>query len=187
MTSTEDTGLKSYEQPDFLASSAIDRGVREIVAVTSGAGAFREEPYFEGAKSTRTVPDPMASIRALIMLRDKVNQELDQVVRKARGEGSTWEGIAVLLGFTEQDEDDRPPAERAFYFVAPEIQFQSSTTSWRCGGGNGCGARVTDKGPFDSYPENNEEGHRGFHDGPDGEKCPRHAAEIAAWEKRNNW
>jgi hypothetical protein len=183
MTSTEQE-FAIYDTPEFRAQTAVDRGIRDIVARTSGPGAFHEEPMFEGAATTHVVPDAAASIRAAIMIRDRVNYELDSLIRKARGEGSTWDGIAVLLGFVDSDEQDNSPAERAFYFVAPEIQFQSSTTSWKC---SGCGERIIDRGPFESHPEDNERGHRGFEEDKPGEKCPRQAAAVAAWKKRNNW
>jgi hypothetical protein len=185
MTSTENETFADYDTAEWRAQTAVDRGIRDIVVRTSGPAAFREEPVWEGAKSTHMVADAAASIRAAIMIRDRANYELDSLIRKARGKGSTWEGIAVLLGYTDNDEQDNTPAERAFYFAAPQTErFTPSTTSWKC---SKCGETIIDRGPFESHPEDNERGHRGFEEDKPGKKCPRQAAAVEAWAKRNNW
>lgn len=185
MTSTENETFSDYDTADFRARTAIERGIRDVVARTSGAGAFREEPVFKGAQSTHVVPDEAASIRAAVMLRNQIEWEIDRLVRKARGNGSTWEGIAVLLGITDNDEESNSPAERAFFYVAPQRErFTPSTTSWTC---SGCHEVIIDRGPFESHPEDNERGHRGFEENKPGEKCPRQAAAVEASAKRNNW
>lgn len=181
MTSTGDKLTKLFDTPAdnaaYEARQAIDRGISAIVRATHGDKAFDTVESFPGSQFTRRVPVAEAGIRAALMLRDIVERELEDQIRRARGKGASWEYVAEILGFTDTDERGNSPAERAFYFVAPESndgwRFHPSTTYWKCGS---CQATVTDRGPFESCPEDNESGHS--------EDCTRFAGAMAQWRRR---
>ncbi len=93
-----------------------------------------------------------------------------------RGEGTSWREAADLLGIPWSDDYSRP--ERAYELVlgrdrATDDTFYRHNVYWRCGSSTGCGARITDHGPYNGHPADNETGHT-----PD---CRRHAAEGEAY------
>jgi len=77
----------------------------------------------------------------------------------------------------DQDETNDPAAD-AFVWVAPRpsMRFDAVTTSWEC---SSCGQRVTDRGPYNGYPEDDESGH--------GADCARHAEDVRAYRSRSGW
>lgn len=167
------------DQARYQARHAAERGISEVVRAKHGDAAFVTVAAFPGSQFTRRVPHAEAGIRAAIMLRDAAAAEVDSKIRAARGEGASWGRIAEILGLTDADDDNHQNslAERAFYFVAPESndgwRFRPSTTHWRC---SSCQATVTDRGPFESCPEDNESGHA--------EGCARFADDMAQWRRR---
>jgi hypothetical protein len=96
--------------------------------------------------------------------------------REARGAGRSWSDVAEVLGRMLPDGED--PAIEAFVWVAPtpSMRFDRVTVGWRC---STCDQMITDHGPYESHPVDNESGHA------DG--CARQAAEVAAWKIRAGW
>lgn len=158
----------------LLARQAISRGIREIVERTHGADGFDTRPIFPGAQSMTSVPKGEAGIRAALMLRDRAAAELVDLIGEARAAGASWERVAEILGYTGDDASGNSPGERAFYFVAPDEpgSFRPSYAAWRC---STCSGLVTDRGPFNGHPEDNESGHA--------EGCGRLAAEVAEYQR----
>lgn len=99
--------------------------------------------------------------------------------RDARGAGSSWFDIANALGrmLPTLDEGEDPAIE-AFTWVAPKpsMRFDRVVTTWRCESRD---KRVSDTGPYESHPADNETGHA--------ENCARHATDVAAWKRRTGW
>ncbi|WP_220187084.1 hypothetical protein, partial [Pseudonocardia pini] len=94
--------------------------------------------------------------------------------------GRSWEEVGEALGLPD---DGEPVGEVAFAFVVegreperPRELFRLSSTSWRCGS---CGELVSDRGPFESHPVDNESGHT--------DDCARHLADVQAWRERTGW
>lgn len=98
--------------------------------------------------------------------------------RDARGSGSSWNDVAEALGQMIQVTEGEDRAVEAFAWVAPRpsMRFDRVATTWRC---ESCDSRVTDRGPYEGNPVDDETGH--------GKDCSRHAAEVAAWKKRSGW
>jgi hypothetical protein len=99
---------------------------------------------------------------------------------QARGAGRPWDDVAEALGIgvTEdgepRDEQGVPPADRGPAAAADEPSwFHRPTARWTC---STCGQRITDHGPFESHPDDVEEGHA--------EGCARREAEIATYRDK---
>ncbi|MEG8177464.1 hypothetical protein GZH49_02815 [Nocardia terpenica] len=99
---------------------------------------------------------------------------VDDYVRKARGQGRTWAEIATVFEIDPAEVDD--PAIEAFERIAPPERFSDNHTSWTC---TSCQQRVTDRGPWNPHPADNESGH--------GEGCERHQREINAFLHERDW
>ncbi|HJP80581.1 MAG TPA: hypothetical protein VJ914_40290 [Pseudonocardiaceae bacterium] len=160
----------------LLARQAISRGIREIVERTHGTAGFEPRPAFPGSAFITSAPVPAGGIHAAILLRNRAVVELLDQVRAARGQGMSWERIAAIPGVLEGGNAGESPAERAFYLVAPQEpdSFRPSYTTWCCAT---CDRSVTDRGPFEAHPANNESGHA--------EDCARLAAEVEQY--RREW
>ncbi|MFE3222907.1 hypothetical protein [Nocardia sp. NPDC059228] len=90
---------------------------------------------------------------------------------KPRGQGSSWAEIATAMTIDPDEVDD--PAIEAFERVAPPDRYRwraDNYTTWTC---VSCGQRVTDRGPYDGHPVDNESGHA--------EGCERHQRDICAY------
>lgn len=120
--------------------------------------------------------DPLAGVRAVVLVRGAAVRAVRDYVREAREAGRSWDHIGEALGV--DDDEDRTRAERAFDEVAGHVDsFGGRRMWWRC---PACGAGVTDRGPYaSSHPDDIEAGHA--------ETCTRHAAGIAAWRARTGW
>lgn len=95
-----------------------------------------------------------------------------------RGEGISWREAADLLSIPWSDDYARP--ERAYELaLGPEpdggSRFHQRSIYWRCAGPDGCGAYITDHGPYNGHPVDNEDGHTAG--------CRRHTADSAAYER----
>jgi hypothetical protein len=121
--------------------------------------------------------EPLAGVRAAVLARDVAAGQVRVYAEAARGAGRSWDEVGEALGI-DADEYGEPRAELAFLLLiegrplpdsAPSFGSGRSAARWTC---TACGQRITDTGPFEAAPFNNEDGHAG--------DCPRHAAEIAA-------
>ena len=159
--------------------------VRELVlaAAVEVFGAVRSKVPVEGFRllTESRLDDPMAGVRASeLTVRVAEAQRADHA-RVARATGRSWDEIGAALDLPV--EGDRPRGEAAFEWLiegrAPastgpdHLGFRTPATWWRCGA---CDRQVSDRGPYESHPDDNEIGHA------DG--CPRRAAAIGAWRNR---
>ncbi|MBC3189972.1 hypothetical protein H7X46_02705 [Pseudonocardia sp. C8] len=161
--------------------------------VWSGAveafGAVRHEDPIEGYQVlTRSrLDNPLAGVTAALVARNAAARQLAEFAESARAAGRSWDEIGAALGLDSAgDGGGRSRAELAFEWLVegrepqPEPDrwpsFRAPTTSWRCAT---CGQRVTDRGPYESHPDDNEDGHA--------EACARHRADVRAWVRRTGW
>lgn len=122
-------------------------------------------------------PRPLAGVRAALAVARMAQDQAHKFAKALRGEGRSWLAIADLLEIPWSEEYAR--AERAYELVAGATPgtFSNARVYWTCGGPGGCGQYVTDHGPYNGYPVDNEDGHA------DG--CRRLAAEMAAYERES--
>lgn len=153
----------------------------EEVAVEQFEGQVVVEPI-EGYQmlTRRRLVEPLPGVRAAAVLRAAAGRVLVDAVEVARAAGRSWEEVGEALGLPD---DGEPVGEVAFAFVVegreperPRELFRLSSTSWRCGS---CGELVSDRGPFESHPVDNESGHT--------DDCARHLADVQAWRERTGW
>ncbi len=101
-------------------------------------------------------PTPLAGLRAALAVAKMAEDQAHTFARSLRGEGRSWVDIADLLEIPWSEEYSR--RERAYELVAG-AQRSRTGVYWTCGGPNGCGAYVTDHGPYEGHPLDNETGH----------------------------
>lgn len=155
--------------------------VRGLVDRAVKAGVPADQMYERKIRPESTFgypePRPRAGLQAALLVVRLANAEAYKFAKGLRGEGTSWLEIADLLGIPWSEEYSR--RERAYELVAGPADnrrgaYADLRVFWTCGGPNGCGQYVTDRGPYDPHPRDNETGHA------DG--CARVAAEVAAWE-----
>jgi hypothetical protein len=97
---------------------------------------------------------------------------------RARADGVTWEQIGEALGSSLGWDGEAAPdlGVAAFeHFTGASGRWGQARFRFRCAS---CGGYVTDRGPFEGHPEDNERGHA------DG--CVRLTADIVAWRARQD-
>jgi hypothetical protein len=145
------------------------------LAIAGGAG-IREREAFPGSIATIRYAEPLAGIRAAVTLVNTASRLRREYIAAARQEGSDWAAIGDALGLHGTADGERRTgydlAVAAYEFAAgqPDL-WRQPAFSYRCGT---CGEFITDRGPYESYPDDNESGHAA--------DCSRHAAAIAAWQ-----
>jgi hypothetical protein len=151
--------------------SIVDRGVKAAVP----ASQMTERKIRPESDYGWPEPLPLAGLQAALTVVRFAQDQAYTFAKALRGEGSSWAEIADLLEIPWSEDYSRP--ERAFELVAGPASRSSYDryVFWTCGGPLGCGERVTDRGPFNGYPSDNEDRHA------DG--CRRMAAEIEAYER----
>lgn len=153
------TRSRTTHETWLTACDSANEGVRQVIRTTGGSPL-----------------QPLDRLTALDLLAKAVAQGKRDAARGARGEGMSWETLAPLLGLAMDPR--RSPAEVAFEFVTPpraDFPHDECTTYFQCGT---CGGYVTDRGPYNPHPSDQERGHA--------EGCVRHNAEIAAYRKQLN-
>lgn len=129
-------------------------------------------------------PRPLAGLQAALSVAHLAQHQAYTFAKGLRGEGSSWDDIADLLEIEWSEDYTR--RERAFELVAGPASRNGYDryVFWTCGGPRGCGERISDRGPYNGYPSDNEDGHA--------EGCRRLAAEVEAhhqqqdeWERRS--
>ena len=170
--------------PKQSAAEQVRRLVRQVAADVFG-GRVVEKPIPGFTVITDIgLDDPLAGVRAALLLRGVAAGQLNEHARDARAAGRSWDEIGAALDLPDYEFDSR--AEVAFVWLVegrePEPETGAIPASrtpsswWRCGS---CAQQVTDHGPFESHPDDNEIGHA-----PD---CARHLADVAAWRARIGW
>jgi len=151
-----------------------------VLGLARAAGAEdRERPWFQGARTTVTYAEPVAGIYAALVVQRIAAGTVETYVREARGEGVSWQVIGQALDLVAKaKEEGRPLGEFAYDFVAgePGDTRREVTLGYTCGS---CGQGVSDRGPYNSHPADNERGHAG--------ECVRFNAEVSAFEQAKEW
>ncbi len=172
--------VEAGHDPDQVAREEGHSVVRAVIvrmARTAGE-EVREQPITPGSACTTERPNPAAGIRFALMLRASAEAEVSQYITRARVEGLTWTQIGEILDpalwgiGTNGSAFDL--AERAFEYATDaehHDRFDTLTFYWTC---PACGATVSDQGPYDSHPADNEHNHA--------EGCTRLAAAVTAYE-----
>ncbi|MDQ1675715.1 MAG: hypothetical protein QOC93_859 [Actinomycetota bacterium] len=158
--------------------------VREVTEELGPDGVgYGPDPGF-AKYGNRPQPDPLAAVRVARTIRREAAQLLGEHIDRARGAGHTWTDLAAALGLTKlADEAGIPVDEAAFCWATTgridgdrgPFSGYEPRRSWRCAS---CQERVSDHGPFNGNPDDDETGHA--------PGCARHTAELAAWQTRND-
>lgn len=155
--------------------SIVDRAVKAAVP----ADQMVERKVRPESDYSWPVPQPLAGLHAALTVVRLAQDQAYTFAKALRGEGSAWREIADLLEIPWSDEYSR--VERAYELVAGPADhrrgaFADLRVYWTCGGPNGCGQYISDRGPYDGNPVDCEVGHA------DG--CRRSAAEVEAWQRQ---
>ncbi len=175
MTTTDD---QMAERRCELSSELYFYLRRHVQAMATAAGAPAiERPAWPGSLSTTTYAEPLAGLREAVSLRSSAERVIEDYAKYARVEGVSWREIGEALGLAA-DEAGRSVAELAYEQVVGQPDLWSQVNMyWTC---PACGQNVTDRGPYDSHPLDNEHGHA--------EDCSRMAAAVAACQaERDRW
>uniref|UniRef100_UPI0005350E75 hypothetical protein n=1 Tax=Salinispora cortesiana TaxID=1305843 RepID=UPI0005350E75 len=123
-------------------------------------------------------PRPLAGLQASLSVARLAQNQAYAFAKGLRGEGSSWDQIADLLEI--EWSEDHEPRERAFELVAgPASRYgYDRYVSFTCAGPHGCGERITDRGPYNGYPFDNEDGHA--------KGCRRLATEDEAYQREQD-
>src|SRR5258708_3098904 len=156
------------------ASDAYLAARSAVLRIAQAEGSeIREMHIWPGSISTTRYAEPMAGIRAARILERTAGRVTDDYIRFAREDGAGWLQIGEALGLAE-DGDPRgyELAVAAYEYAAgkPDL-WGNNTFYYSC---PSCAQTISDRGPYQSHPEDNEQGH--------GQDCARLAADIAAWQ-----
>jgi hypothetical protein len=147
---------------------------RHVQSMATAAGAATiERPVWPGSLSTTTYAEPLAGLRKAVTLQGSAGRVIEDYARYARTEGASWQEIGEALGLGEEaKERQRSAAELAYEQIVgiPDLWSQANMY-WPC---PACGQTVTDRGPYESHPVDNEHGHA--------DDCSRMAGEVAGWQ-----
>jgi len=147
---------------------------RHVQSMATAAGAATiERPVWPGSPSTTTYAEPLAGLREAVTLQGSAGRVIEDYARYARTEGASWQEIGEALGLGEEaKERQRSAAELAYEQIVgiPDLWSQANMY-WPC---PACGQTVTDRGPYESHPVDNEHGHT--------DDCTRMAGEVAGWQ-----
>jgi hypothetical protein len=165
------------QPPADLVRSIVDKAVRAATPPDQMLDRrIRPESEYSWPE-----PTPLAGLRAALTVVRLAQQQAYKFVLGLRGEGTSWREVADLLDIPWSDEYSR--AERAYELVLgpdPEESsaFYTRNLYWHCGGPLGCGKYITDRGPYNGHPQDNEDGHA--------EDCRRLVAEGQAYERERD-
>lgn len=130
--------------------------------------------------TNRRLDDPLAGLRVALLMRGVAEAQLYDYARTACAVGRSWGEIGAILCLPT---GNAPVGEVAFDWLvcgrAPDPDregarsFRTPSAYWHC---TTCAAQVTDDGPFESHPGDNETGHT--------DTSTRHQAEVTAWAQR---
>src|SRR5215472_4550401 len=148
-TEADDRAADAANRLRWEIGNAITAYVRE------SGGTIEDAPIFPGAASTTTRPAPLDGIRAARRAARVAENEAHYSVRAARSAGLGWDAIGDALGIEPDHDSGRSRAERAFDECAPRpsMRFDTVTFGYTCGT---CAEIVTDMGPYESHPHDNE-------------------------------
>lgn len=152
----------------------VDRAVRAAVP----AGQMTTRKIRPESDYGFPEPRPLAGLQAALSVARLAQNQAHTFAKGLRGEGSSWDEIADLLEI--EWSADYVKRERAFELVAGPVSSYSYDryVFFTCGGPRGCGESITDRGPYNGYPSDNEDGHA--------EGCRRLAAEVEAYRRKQD-
>ncbi len=162
------------------ASDAYYAARASVLRAAEAQGAeVRERPIWPGAHSTERYAEPLAGIRTSLVLQHAAQRVTGDYVRYARQDGASWRQVGEALGLAADGQrTGYDLAVAAYENVTGEPEpSREASFYWRC---PACEQEVSDRGPYENHPEDNEHGHA--------DSCPRLAADIAAWQaERDAW
>jgi hypothetical protein len=133
-----------------------------------------EQPIWRGATSKELRARPATRLQVAVMLRQEASRQIDHEIRTARGAGVSWQEIAVLLDLVDADHPTPyDQAVAAYERASGSDQWHNALFMFEC---DTCGAKITDHGPYEFHPLDQETGHD--------ETCARILAAVAAYKKR---
>ncbi len=159
------------------AAATACREVRQTVLTLAAANGaeIRERPAWPGSLSVIRYAEPLAGIRAGIVVSNAALREIRDYLARAREDGISWLEIGRALDLETGVREPYDVAVAAYERAAgPGTRHQPATFRFTCGS---CAQMVTDRGPYEGNPLNTEEGHA--------EDCTRMAAAVRAY--RDQW
>lgn len=154
-------------------------GTLIVRLVGDADGEIRERPLRPGGAFMTREAEPAAGIRAALAVQQAARNTVCSYIAAARSDGQAWSQIGDVLresgAITEADLTDDSAyyvAIAAFEYAAgPAGMFREPTFVWTC---PACGNGISDHGPYDSNPQDNQRGHAAA--------CTRQRDEITAYE-----
>lgn len=133
---------------------------------------IQHRPAWPGAASTIRYAEPAAGIKFARMLEAAARHFERGYVQHAREMGLTWEQIGHALELKGDHGHRRGVAAFEYVVDAENVRpFAEPSFHWAC---HACGQSITDHGPYEGHPADNESGHA------DG--CSRLAAAVAEYK-----
>lgn len=164
------------------ASAQLRAAIRNVAVAAFGASESREPVDGFEVLTRAVLNDPLAGVRAALLAWRVAFGQMREHAETARGAGRTWDDIAQALEIPARQDWQSSPGAAAFVWLIEAREPDTHelpvfgpmpTTRWTC---SACHARVTDRGPFEPHPDDNEIGHE-----PD---CPSRAAAVGAYESQ---
>jgi hypothetical protein len=166
---------------DAVTSPASDvywQARASVLRLAEAEGAqIRERPVGPGSISTTRYAEPLAGLRATQTVQHAAGRVAGDYVKHARVEGIGWREIGEALGLAgdgERTAYDLAVAAYEHMTGEPDL-FRERSFHYTC---LACEQGISDRGPYESHPEDNERGH--------GEGCTRLAAAVAAWQAQRD-
>jgi hypothetical protein len=156
------------QDPAMSAAAREVHGAVLRVVTASAPLAFTVAPIWPGSPLTERQPAPVPALRAAVLLSRLFSAEARRQVRRAREAGVSWADLAPVL--------DAEDGQAAFEWATggAEDSWRRAAVTYRC---PSCGGLVSDYGPYENHPDDNESGHA-----PD---CARHLAALVTWFATN--
>jgi hypothetical protein len=162
----------------LMACAHLDRVLLHLVRELAGTGAVAAvEPAGDGSGQCQLVVEPLAGIRAALVIRAAAAAVLDAQVGRARGAGHGWADIGRVLGLENDAADIGVPLDEAAFNCSTigDVDHDAGDyprwVRWTCAT---CGQQVTDYGPLcGPRPGASEDGHA--------DDCARHLTALAPW------
>jgi len=150
-----------------------------VIRLTEAEGAqIWERSVWLSTSITRRYAKPLADVRATQVRPETTARVNREHAERARGDGITWEQIGEALGLDQGQGGmsgyDLGVAAFERFTAGADLRYPVSF-QFGCAS---CGEYITDRGPFESHPVDNEQGHA--------EGCVRMAADIIAWQAQQD-
>jgi hypothetical protein len=166
-SSSRDAVTRAASDAYYAAQAAVLR------VAQAGGAEIRERPAWPGAFSTTRYAEPLAGLRAAQVAKHSADRVAGDYVKRARDEGIGWRAIGDALGLAQDGQrTGYDLAVAAYEQVAGEPDgYRDRSFYYTCAA---CEQGISDRGPYENHPEDNERGHAGG--------CARLTADVAAWQ-----